>query len=432
MSYPFPPLPSVGGNRWLTLAKYLRRRGYEVTILTTSLFGSLPDDAEQDVTRAADILAWRWVRRALRRPPIPPLGQAAGIDTPPSSLLMGALVPDPYVLTWLPSAAVAARRLARERPIDCVITTTPYESTHLVGPLLGSDRPAWIADFRDGWCFEPHRPRFPLVAQRRLDAWLEQRCVRSADAVVAVERSVVEDFASRIGVAVEYVPNGWDPELTQNTMLDGLPTSEPGTVEVVHTGSLSGPWGRDPGPLLGAVQRLRETDARTAQRLRIVLAGRLRRKDSELLRAARLEPQVRYVGELPRAAALALQRRAAALVLITSHRRSEAPGKLFEYLGAGRPILVLGVGNDGAAIVEETRTGRCVPPHDIDAIAAGLQAAVSGDLVANYDPVGVERYMYPAPAEAMERVIETAIERRSERHRTGVRRRGSFGSPQRP
>ena len=40
ISYPYPPMPTVGANRWLAMTKYLRRRGHRVDVLTTSAFGS--------------------------------------------------------------------------------------------------------------------------------------------------------------------------------------------------------------------------------------------------------------------------------------------------------------------------------------------------------------------------------------------------------
>ena len=44
VSWPYPPVPSVGGNRWLAMSKYLREMGHDVTVFTTSAFGALPDD----------------------------------------------------------------------------------------------------------------------------------------------------------------------------------------------------------------------------------------------------------------------------------------------------------------------------------------------------------------------------------------------------
>src|SRR5262245_28928612 len=94
VSYTFPPMPTVGGNRWLAMSKYLRRAGYEVEILTTSAFGSLPGDHDESVHRATDLVGATWLRRALRRPQIPKPGEPAVDDTPPPALVTKVVVPD--------------------------------------------------------------------------------------------------------------------------------------------------------------------------------------------------------------------------------------------------------------------------------------------------------------------------------------------------
>jgi glycosyltransferase involved in cell wall biosynthesis len=122
---------------------------------------------------------------------------------------------------------------------------------------------------------------------------------------------------------------------------------------------------------------------------------------------------VRYVGQLSRGGSLALQRSADALLLITSaHHVSHATGKLFEYITAGKPIIALARGNEAARIVQETGTGVVVAPDDVEGIANALLTAVDGTLGAAYAPRGQDRYVYPAPAEAVAELVERAIERR--------------------
>ena len=82
-------------------------------------------------------------------------------------------------------------------------------------------------------------------------------------------------------------------------------------------------------------------------------------------------------------------------------------------MAAGRPIIALAEGNEAARIVAETNTGVLVSPDDSAAIALALRAAVSGELERAYEPRGTERYTYPALAEQMASVVETAIERRA-------------------
>jgi glycosyltransferase involved in cell wall biosynthesis len=412
--YPYPPMPSSGSNRWLAMAKYLRRLGHEVTLLTTSAFGTLNDEREAGVVRVPDLTASPRLRKAFRRPPLPGSDGTPAVHEPPPDVLMRVLVPDPYVVSWTPRVAWTARRLVRERRIDCVVTSSPYESTHLVGLVLSRDTP-WIADFRDGWCLDPWRPPFYVRAQSALDARLERMVVTRADRVLAATRPIAEDFRSRLRVEATYVPNGWDPDLHAEVDSAAPPPLAGDRVSIVHTGLLLGGWGRDPGPLMQALRRLVDENPEAAGKLELVLVGRADPEEGRLLAAYGLENFVRRTGHVPRPAALALQRRADVLLLVTSRNPSEATGKLFEYLTAGRPILALADGNEAARIVSETRTGVVVPPDDVDAISGALRDAVAGRLALAYAPRNLDAFVYPAPAEAVEAEIELAIARRAAR-----------------
>jgi glycosyltransferase involved in cell wall biosynthesis len=410
VSYAYPPMPSVGGNRWLAMAKYLRRGGHEVTVLTTAAFGCLQGSEEAGVVRAPDLMAAPWLRALLRRPALPAVGVATPVYKPAPGLVTKVIVPDHYLATWVPFAIRAARALHRRRPFDCLITTSAYESIHAVALGFGRSRPAWIADFRDGWTYHPWREPFPTRAQRRLDRAMEARVVRGAERVVAVERPVRDDFRARLGVDATHVPNGWDPELDGELRPEELPALPGGRVMLVHTGRMHGSWGRSPRPLLEGMARLRARQPELASTLMLVLAARRDPLAQELIDRHELGGLVRQVDQLSRGGALALQRRADVLILLTAPDLVwELPGKLFEYIGARRPILALASGNEAARVVEETATGVTVPPGDIDGIAAALAAAARGKLAAAYRPRDLERYTYPSPAVAMESEIERAI-----------------------
>jgi glycosyltransferase involved in cell wall biosynthesis len=416
VSHSYPPVPSVGGNRWLAMAKYLRRAGHEVSVVTTSAFGSLPDDERDGVARAPDLISAGWLRRAFRRPALTAAGTGAAtpIDRPPGALITKVVVPDHLAATWAPFAARLARRVVRDRAIDCVVTTSAYESNHLVGLALGDRRPAWIADFRDGWTFHPWKPEFPTAAQRRLDRWLERRVVQTADRVVVVERPVGDDFRERLGIEPAYIPNGWDPELEAEAASSRPPAIDPDRFTLVHTGKLSGGWGRHPGPLFEAMARLRTAEPTEAARLQLVLAGRRDSEEQRLIEGLELGGMVRHLGELPRAEALALQRHADALLLLTSRTLVwELPGKVFEYMGARRPVLALAADNEAARVVEEAGIGWTVPPDDVDAIVAALRGMLRGELADAYAPRDLEQFVYPAPAEALAAEVERAVAARA-------------------
>jgi glycosyltransferase involved in cell wall biosynthesis len=416
VTYHYPPLPSVGVNRWLSMSKYLRRAGFEVEIVTTAAFGSLSDDEERHVHRAYDLVGAGWLRRGLRRPPLPGPGEEPVEDIPPPAVVTKLFVPDHCAVTWLPAASASTRRLLARKQFDCIVTTSPFESAHLIPLLIRGRRPAWVADFRDGWTFLPWRPTFPMAVQRRLDRALERRVVESAERTACVQRPVADDLHDRLGVDAAYVPNGWDPELTSESEDAQIPVLDDGRKALVFTGKLRGRADRDPTPLLEALRRLRSESPTTAEQLELVIAGRLDRDERELLESFALGGLVRHVGHLSRAQSLALQRHADALIVITAPGVVwELPGKLLEYLGSGRPILALAAGNEAARLVTETGTGVAVPPTDVEAIVAALRLVASGELAQSYAPRSLEQYAYPQPAERMAGVIEDAIRRHADR-----------------
>ncbi len=124
---------------------------------------------------------------------------------------------------------------------------------------------------------------------------------------------------------------------------------------------------------------------------------------------------VRHVGHLSRADAVALQRRADALLLLTSGQIHMVTGKIVEYLAAGRPILALAGGDDAASLVQETGTGVVVPRDNEADIVQALRDLINGNLQKEYRPRGLEPYRYPAPAKQMLEVVQQAISCRSQR-----------------
>ena len=403
LTYHWPPFTGAGAARWSAMVRHLRGLGHEVTVITTSLWDPPTGADAEGVIRTRDLAAAGSLRRLLRRPQSAGDAEGGGSGAGMRSRL---LVPDAYVVSWVPFATAAARRVLKERAIDCLITSSPPDSVHLAALRLGGRRPPWIAELRDGWTFEPLRPPFPTGAQRRLDARLERKVAMEADGLVGATGPIAADLAQRFGRETATVRNGWDPELESEVTAAVPPELEPDRVNLVYTGSLGGIRGHDDRGLLTALREIAREDAELAGRLRVVIAGPLTAAERTELESPGLAPMVRILGELPRAQALRLQREADALLLITSRESSIATGKLYEYLAAGRPILALAGDNEAASIVAETRTGETVDPGDVAGIRRALAAVAAKELERSYAPEGLERYRYPAPAKELATLID--------------------------
>jgi glycosyltransferase involved in cell wall biosynthesis len=418
VSYHYPPDPSVGAHRWPAMAHYLRGLGHDVTVLTTSAFGRLDEDGALTV-RTSDLQSSRSLRLLLRRPSL--IDESGAISRAPApAVLSRGVVPDSQLLSWGPLAARSLWRLMRTRRFDCLITNSRPDSSHLLGFILGSRRPAWIADLEDGWRFEPIGEAWPTRLQDRLDAAMERRVAESIDVATAISKPIADDLTERYRVPAVCVPNGWDPVLEDGVRRAQLPALDEDAVKLVHTGGLTYAKRRDPRPFLQALARVVHASG-NGSRLQLLLAGRVGPEDRQLLDSYELAGVVRILGHLSREQAIALQRAADVLLLLaTGDHKSLVTGKLFEYLAARRPILAVAAGNEAARIVEETHAGLVVAPDDQEGMERALRSAASGELQRAYLPRDLERYVFPAPAELMSEVVEEAVARHSARGRGSV------------
>ena len=405
VAYFYPPLNSVGARRPAALARCLTERGHEVTVLTSVASGS-PEAVERwPVIRSRDFLATRLNWRRGRSTAEVATGRADELlDT--RAKRWGSIVPpDVQALSWVPFATADALRIAHRHRPDVVVTTSPVDSVHAIGVALQGRGIPWIADLRDGWRFEAPRPEWPLAVQRRLDDTLERRALRRADEVVTVTQPVADDLSGRYGIKAQVITNGFDPlDAPQADAIAAAPLRSD-RLSFVHTGGLGAE--RTIAPLLEAIVRLGAQD-----RIEVVLAGPLTADERDLYGRPEYAEIVRHLGFLDRPEALALQRAADWLLCVTRSR--EAPGKLFEYLAAGRPVLVLGDGSAAADIVLGEQAGIVVPIGDAVAASAALCRIIAGQIP---DPPtsAAESHLWPSLAERYESVIEETIGRHAGR-----------------
>jgi glycosyltransferase involved in cell wall biosynthesis len=95
--------------------------------------------------------------------------------------------------------------------------------------------------------------------------------------------------------------------------------------------------------------------------------------------ASRLAAQVRFDGYLDHASTLAAERSADLLLLVantTPGAEATVPGKLFEYLASGRPVLAVAPRQSATAdVLRRTDGGWLAAADDQHAIACQLRAA---------------------------------------------------------
>ncbi len=414
----FPPYPSSASLRTHGFARAWNAAGHDVTVLTTRkaadhrlmpLDSSGLDVVELPVSVSPPL---RWLRRSTRTLDHGVAGEAPG-EVPPgkdegrspagrtiplvtrlqalresSGAFSSVRMPD-LTDRWVgPAEAWARRRAAEMGPWDLMVTSCGPYTAHLVGLRLrsGAGRGnaaaarSWIADYRDLWTDNELFRGVPLL--RRRERCLEDRCLATADAVTTATDGLAEILRERTNAPVSVVYNGFDP-----TEMDGLDRAKvfppDGLVRLVFTGRLY-ERRQDPGPLMAAIAQLRRESPSLGERLRVTVAGL---DATPWIRAAAeygLPDLIEPLGWVPRSTSLRLQRDADAIVHVEWNDRHAGvlTAKLFEYMAAGPPVLVIGGDPKGegpiAALVRETRTG-VVLGREPASIAAELQRLVGSE-----------------------------------------------------
>jgi glycosyltransferase involved in cell wall biosynthesis len=391
ITYSFPPAGGVGVLRALSLAKYLPDSGLRVDVLTARNAPAVGKDfALLDQVPPSVTVHRSWtldlpfaLRKAIKKAMS---GSGGKMDSHSGAtkrhkpsllkrLIANLLLPDPQV-GWLPFAIPAATRVIRKRHIDLVlITVPPFSSVRLVKRLRRTF-PALpiVLDFRDEWL----TTTIHLVSlndnerARAIAHKAEAEAVREATAVVAASVGGCLEIRGRYPSEPESkfhcIPNGFDTLPVIPVLVPGS-TEQPRTL-VTYIGSVYG--STDPQSFVQAVQELPEE---TRRLLQIRFIGRI--ETSAYYRALKsLGDTVELTGFLPRAEALRAIEDATYLLLIT-HDRINIAGKMYDYLGSGKPILAaIHPDGDVRRLFEETRAGWWADVHDVGAIKRMLIQAV--------------------------------------------------------
>ena len=389
VSQAFPPEAVVGALRAGNVARAFRDAGYHVVVVTAALEGEAAGEREwlPGVQVKTIVLGPRYRDRLtafLRKwqtkaavaddpQPVPgPPAPSPSVGRLRSLVLSVVWIPDDELRFVLP-AYRAARRLRKD--VDLVYTTAPSHSTNLVGLLLRRlHRIRWCAEFRDPWCYPQSSPVTPLVA--RVNRWLERLCINAADYLVTVAEQTANLYRQRLGAAagkVIVVRNGipaLNPRLRQRN-------GEP--FRIVYSGNIYG--GRDPRAFLQAVRAVASECEAAGKPLRVDLfVSEPRVGDISLESYARdlgLEGIAHIREWVPHAEMQRILARSDLLLLLAQRQPLQVPNKLYEYLGAGVPILaVTDPEGETARMLHDVGGHHVVERDTPDDIAAALRSAL--------------------------------------------------------
>lgn len=363
ISYYWPPAGGPGVQRWLKTSLALAELGHQVEILTVDpeqatyplRDESLLDEAKPLTVHHTPARDWFAAYQKLtRRKEVPFSGFANQAGRPGpiqrlSRFIRGNFfLPDPR-RGWNDYALSKARQLHAKWPFDVIITTGPPHSTHLIGRALKRQLGIqWWADFRDPWTDIYYYDRFyPSRWARRLDARMEHSVLSESDRIITVSKDLQRLFEAKVPGASErchIMPNGYDPaDFSQEAL-----TPNNAVYTLAYTGTLTLEY-----PVRLVEDTLRQI-LNSGRALRLRMAGRPAKEfEARMAHLQEEFPQfhTEFLGYLPHKSSVAVLQEADALLLLIPdlpNNQGILTGKLFEYLGSGRPIWGFGPLNGDA------------------------------------------------------------------------------------
>ncbi len=417
VSHFFPPLAGGGVHRALSWARHLPALGWEVSVIAAGESdywvrdASLEIPTETEVIRVEGGSAAAWWSRARGAGS----ARAGGRFAPLRRLADWWLFPDAYS-GWAGRARLAVEARLARGDVDAVVTTSPPDSAHLAA-LSVRDVP-WIADFRDPWV-GLHFKSPPTPWHRARHEAMERRVIAGADTVVCASMTHVEQIRSGACPPrrIVHVPNGFEPRGASEPVLD------PDHMHLVFTGTLS--MMEDASTLLDALHELGIAKPEARRRMRVDLVGPYDADHEDRALSLGLAGVVRFHGSVSHAESRRLQQSADALLLWKPRGpgyRTMVPGKLYEYLDSGRPVLALLPDGDEAAGLVRRAEGEVLAPGDTAALARALERRYTEwrghGRVADRRPDWLEEYGRPRLAERFAEVLDSTLSTRTPKEKS--------------
>lgn len=413
IAYYFPPSGGPGVQRVLKLVKYLPRFGWRPVVLTVSN-GDFPARDESLLKEiSADVKVYRTTI-------IEPYGlyrkltgkkKGAAVDVnvipekgatrPPTERISAWIrstlfIPDARI-GWRLTAVKEGMRIIGEEKIDMLYSSAPPHTCSVIARALKrKSRLPWVAGFRDPWTgFEntPHRWVLPRVIDENLERGVCVDADRIDVAWLGIQKTLQRAHPEIPSSKFEHLPNGFDSE-----DYPAVTATPHDAFVMTYTGSMYGT--RNPRGLLTAVEELVRNGAIERNKFVLKFVGRFGAEVDAMIAASGIKDRVETISYLPHAESISALVNADALLLIVDEIAGSSevvPGKVYEYLGAGKPILAIADPHGAIAeLLNETGAGVTIAHGDIAAISVEFlrlyQQFFNSTIIQRENVDGVKKY----------------------------------------
>ena len=400
IAYLYPPIANSGTQRSLKFANFLPDLGWEPIVLTIAdpmpkyCEPSLLDEVRPGtrIERApfsSSVLARRIA--SVMRGLVDPERLESGLGWRLRRLRQ---IPDECA-DWRPSAVRRAVEIFHNEGFDAIYASGwPWTAFLIAQEVSHKTGRPYLLDYRDLW-----KPTGTMAWEKQtlLQKWfgpgLERRVLRDASAIVTVTPSLVDTLRKSAGkVRVDCITNGFD----QGDFVRGQtpqPSVGDGLVRIVYTGVWRPGYGLE--DLYEAIRQLKVSGFTQLHKLNVVAAGFA----PGHARRLGVDDVVQEPGPIPHSEAIDLMCNASLLYLSVPngfYAKASLPGKLFEYIASGRPVLAsVPPDSEVAAVLAKVGGALCVAPGNVQQLVdtlAKLCETGGHDIFTSLVPAAVAQY----------------------------------------
>ena len=369
VTYYWPPAGGPGVQRWLYFAKYLSNFGIEpiVFIPENPDYPILDDSLQKEIPADVKVITFPIIEpyaiaKKLSKSNTTTMSKGVLPNENKQSFLQKSLlwirgncfIPDARVL-WVKPAIKFLEKCIEENNINSIITTGPPHSVHLIGLGLKNKLGIkWIADFRDPWTSIGYHAKLKLNKRAiKKHSALEKEVLNTCNLLIVTSKGTKKHFETKTSNTIKVITNGFEPnEIDNNLSLDTQFT-------ISHIGSFLSD--RNPKILWEALSELIQEEKKFAAKFKLQLVGIISDAVIDSIKSFGLKEFLENKGYVSHEEALVHQKKSQLLLLVeidAVETKQIIPGKLFEYLKSGRPILAVTPSNsEVASIITTTNCG---------------------------------------------------------------------------
>ncbi|MCX8489780.1 MAG: glycosyltransferase family 4 protein [Cyclobacteriaceae bacterium] len=388
ITYYWPPSGGSGVQRWLKFVKYLSQMGWEPIVFTPKnpSFTIQDDSLLKDVPHSVEVIKlpiWEPYdlffkiskiigKRSIQQSDFISTGKQSIFQKLSSFIRGNFFIPDARIF-WVKPSVTFLDDFIKSNQIDRIITTGPPHSIHLIGLKLKRKNPSikWIADFRDPWSEWDLLDTLSLTRfARSRHKNLEKKVLTMADRIITIAPYHVKRLEALGGRQVDLITNGFDEDDFKEIVHQ---KAEKFTMR--HIGVVDEL--RDPKPVMQAIKALCIENERFQQSVQVEFIGNVNSAFREYVKNdSVLNRCTRFVDQVPHSQLLHYYGETDLQLLVLAHTSiapGNLPGKFFEYLASGNPILGIGpVDGDAGMVLSQTGGGKIFERND----GAGIKEAI--------------------------------------------------------